>query len=173
MFFCGILFKLNPFLWSDSKFSIMCICDGTTGKVIYTVRGQGEDWGWRQISKTASKASISWNHILPVFTVRKCRISPCFAPTALPQSLVRPLAVTLHRNPPPPPALLPAAHSRLCAALCLGPALLLVRWAEQRRNGQAGSSFPEGTLGTGWGHQEGGNKWPGQGKGLEDSAFWS
>ena len=114
--FCGILFKLDHFLWSDSKFSIVCICDGMNDKVIYTVQGQGEDWGWRQISKTASKDSTSWNHILTVFTVRKCRISPCFVPIALAQSMVRPLAVTLLKNWPPLPVLLPAAYFYLCAA---------------------------------------------------------
>lgn len=64
MGFCGILFKLNPFLWSDSKFSIVCICDGTTGKVIYPVQGDkgktgAEDKYPRVLAKPPSHETTS------------------------------------------------------------------------------------------------------------------
>lgn len=61
---CGILFKLNPFLCSDSKFSIVCICDGTTGKVVYPVQGDkgqtgAEDKHPRVLAKPPSHETAS------------------------------------------------------------------------------------------------------------------
>lgn len=46
------------FLWSDSKFSIACIRGATKWptKVIYTVQGQGGDWGWRQTPRLLAKS---------------------------------------------------------------------------------------------------------------------
>lgn len=87
----------------------------------------------------------------------------CFVPTALAQPTLRAVPVL---SPLALPASVPAAAFCLCCPLCCAgeqaTEQLLVRGTVPWRDSCSS-----------WGHQKGGNKRPGQGKGIKDHAFRS
>ena len=87
--------------------------------------------------------------------------------------MVRPLAATLLKDPSPP-ALLLAAYFYLCAGLCLGlpPLPASSYWRGTKKLVPVRGTIPWSDSCSSWGHQKGGNKWPGQERRTKDSAFW-